>query len=86
MTPAEIQKLLEDGLPGAIVRVESADDTHFEAVVVSDAFTGQRPLTRHQLVYRCLGGLMGNEIHALSIRAYTGAEWARLGAAGDGSD
>jgi BolA protein len=54
--------------------------------VVSDAFSGQRPLARHQLVYRCLGDRMGNEIHALSIRAYTGLEWARQGAAGGGTD
>jgi acid stress-induced BolA-like protein IbaG/YrbA len=85
MTPAEIQKMIEAGLPNAIVRVESADDTHFQALVVSDAFTGQRPLARHQLVYRCLGDRMGNEIHALSIRAYTGPEWTRLGTTDDGT-
>jgi acid stress-induced BolA-like protein IbaG/YrbA len=86
MTPAEIQKMIEAGLPNAMVRVESDDDTHFQAVVVSDAFSGQRPLARHQLVYRCLGDRMGNEIHALSIRAYTGLEWARQGATGGGTD
>lgn len=75
MSPEEIKKLIEGGLPDAAVSVSSDDNTHFEALIVSDAFTGKRPLARHQLVYRCLGALMGNEIHALSIRAYTDGEW-----------
>ena len=75
MDPAEIVSLIEAGLPQADVSVVSDDNTHFEAVVVSDAFEGTRPLARHQMVYQCLGTLMGNEIHALSIRALTPAEW-----------
>jgi len=78
MEPREIKRLIEAGLPEAAVSVSSDDNTHFEALVVSDAFTGKRPLARHQLVYQCLGSLMGNEIHALSIRAYTHGEWQRL--------
>jgi acid stress-induced BolA-like protein IbaG/YrbA len=78
MRPEEIHTLIEAGLPEAAVRVTSDDNTHFEALIVSDAFAGKRPLARHKLVYECLGGLMGNEIHALSIRAYTADEWQRL--------
>lgn len=78
MKPEDVQTLIETGLPGAAVSVSSDDNTHFEAVVVSDAFAGKRPLARHKLVYDCLGKLMGNEIHALSIRAHTADEWQRL--------
>jgi len=53
----------------------SDDNTHFEAIVVAAEFEGKRPLARHQLVYKTLGALMGNEIHALSIRAFTPDEW-----------
>lgn len=84
MNPAAIEKMIVDGLPEATVRVSSEDNTHFEAVVVSDSFAGKRPLARHQLVYGCLGALMGNEIHALSIRAYTEVEWEQLASTGDG--
>jgi BolA protein len=42
---------------------------------VAEEFAGKRPLARHQLVYKALGSLVGNEIHALSIRAYTPDEW-----------
>jgi acid stress-induced BolA-like protein IbaG/YrbA len=78
MEPAEIKALIENGMPEAAVSVSSDDNTHFEAVVVSDLFAGKPPLARHKIVYECLGGLVGNEIHALSIRACTTAEWQRL--------
>ncbi len=78
MDPAEIKALIDDGLPGADVQVFSEDNTHYAALVVSDTFAGKRPLARHQLVYECLGTLMGNEIHAMSIRAYTPDEFREL--------
>jgi acid stress-induced BolA-like protein IbaG/YrbA len=74
MDPSEVSKLIEAGIPDATVRVASADNTHFEALVVSETFAGKRPLARHQVVYACLGNLVGNEIHALSITALTPAE------------
>jgi len=78
MSPEEITRLIETGLPDSEVRIMSNDNTHFEAIIVSAAFAGQRPITRHQMVYQCLGSLMGNEIHAMSIRAHTPDEWQKL--------
>lgn len=75
MNPTEISKLIEAGMPQAKVSILSDDNTHFEALVVSESFAGKRPIARHQLIYKCLGKLMGNEIHAMSIRAYTPDEW-----------
>ena len=79
MDPAEITRLIEKGFEDAIVKVMSDDNTHFEALVVAGEFEGKRPLARHQLVYRCLGALVGNEIHALSIKAMTPGEWQAAG-------
>ena len=76
MEPSEIQRLIEAGLENATAKVMSDDNTHFQAIVVSEAFEGQRSIARHQLVYKCLGSLVGNEIHALSIRALTPRELA----------
>ncbi len=75
MDPTDIRKLIAAGFEGADVIVVSDDNTHFEAVVVAREFAGKRPLARHQLVYETLGSLVGNEIHALSIRAFTPDEW-----------
>ena len=74
MNAAQVQALIQVGLPGAEVRVASDDDTHFEAVIVAPQFEGRRMIQRHQLVYATLGARMGREIHALSIQALTPVE------------
>ena len=71
MTPTDIEALIVAGMPGCTARVSSADNTHFDAVIVSAEFAGKRPLQRHQMVYATLGDKMGGEIHALSIQALT---------------
>lgn len=81
MEPADIEKLIAAGFEDPIVRVASDDNHHFEALVIATEFDGKRPLARHQLVYECLGTLVGNEIHALSIRALTPGEWQAAGGA-----
>ena len=78
MDPEDVKALIGEGLPGAEIQVQSDDNTHYAAVVISEEFAGMRRLARHQLVYRCLGSRMGNEIHAMSIRAYTPDEWRQL--------
>ena len=82
MDPAAIKELIERGLPEATAQVFSEDNTHFQAVVVAEAFAGKRPLARHQQVYATLGPLVGTDIHALSIRAYTPEEWQSTQASG----
>ena len=74
MNPEQVAQLIRAGLPGADVRVESDDNTHFAARVVSKDFTKLRSIARHQLIYKTLGELMGREIHAMSIEALTPEE------------
>ena len=83
MNAAEVQSLIEAGLPGAQVRVSSPDDTHFEAVIVAPQFDGKRTIQRHQLVYGTLGALMGREIHALSMQVLSPQEAAAAPAGGN---
>ncbi len=66
-----IQRLIEQGLPGAQARVQGDDGVHFEATVVAEAFRGKLPLARHRLVYATLGERMGGEIHALALKTLT---------------
>jgi len=79
MTPDRIADLIRTGLPGAAVRVQSEDNTHFASQIVAEQFAGLRPIARHQLVYKALGALMGREIHALSIEALTPDEFRARG-------
>ena len=66
--------MIEAGFDNATVKV-IGDGSHFEALVIASEFEGKRSIARHQLVYKSLGKLVGNEIHALSIRALTPEEW-----------
>ena len=75
MDPSEISRLIEAGFENAEVKVMSDDNTHYAAIVVAAEFDGKRSIARHQMVYKTLGSLVGNEIHALSIRALTPDEW-----------
>jgi acid stress-induced BolA-like protein IbaG/YrbA len=76
MNPEQVAALIEAGLTGAAATVSSADNVHFEAVVVSPAFAGKRAVQRHQLVYATLGAAVGNEIHALALQVFTPEEFA----------
>lgn len=76
MTPQEIEDLIRSHLPDTTATVNSTDNVHFEAVVVSPSFAGKRTLQRHRLIYGALGARIGGEIHALSIQAYTPDEWS----------
>ena len=79
MTPQEIETLILAHLPETTATVQSTDNVHFEALVVSPAFTGKRTLQRHRLIYGALGNRIGGDIHALSIQAFTPAEWSARG-------
>ena len=72
----EIKKLIEAGLPGAQATVSGEDGAHFEAIVIYAGFEGKNMLQQHRMVYDTLGGRMqSGEIHALSLRTYTAAQW-----------
>jgi stress-induced morphogen len=70
MEPAEIVRLIKDGLPGAEVRIEDlrGDGDHYAAYVTSSAFTGKSRVQQHQMVYEALKGNMGGILHALALQ------------------
>ena len=45
-------------------------------IIVSPEFEGQNLVQRHRKVYEAMGELMKHEIHALSMKTHTPAEWA----------
>ena len=46
-----------------------AGESHFSLDIESGAFAGKSRVERQRLVYRALGELMHERVHALSIRA-----------------
>ncbi|HQR99911.1 MULTISPECIES: BolA family protein [unclassified Polaromonas] len=80
MTSEELQTIIAAGLPCEHIAL-TGDGRHWYATIVSAAFEGQRLIQRHQRVYATLGGRMQtDEVHALSMKTYTPAEWAASGA------
>ena len=77
MQNEQIKQLIEQGIPESFVEIGGDDGTHFDAIVVSERFSGLNMVKQHQLVYQALGEKMGREIHALSIRTFTPDEWEK---------
>ena len=75
-TPAEVQQYIAAGLPCSHLEVEG-DGQHFFATIVSAEFEGKNRVARHQRVYHALGDRMRAEIHALSMKTLTPAEWSQ---------
>ncbi len=79
-TPDQVQHYIAAGLPCEHLAVEG-DGQHFFATIVSVEFEGMSRIKRHQRVYQALGDRMRAEIHALSMKTLTPAEWAAQGQA-----
>jgi acid stress-induced BolA-like protein IbaG/YrbA len=78
-TPAEVQRFIAQGLACDHLVVEG-DGRHFFATIVSAEFEGTSRVKRHQRVYAALGDRMREQIHALSMKTLTPAEWAQTAA------
>ena len=82
MTAEELKHLISSGLACEHITLEG-DGRHWYATIVSAEFEGKRSIQRHQRVYATLGSRMQtDEVHALSMKTFTPAEWASQGAAG----
>lgn len=74
-TSADIERFIAEGLACEHIAVDG-DGRHFFATIVSAEFEGSARIARHQRVYRALGDRMREQIHALSMKTLTPAEWA----------
>ena len=77
MEIGEIERRIEQGIPGATVEV-TGEDAHYSALVVSPAFEGKSRVEQHLMVYATLREEMASQaVHALALRTLTPAEWER---------
>jgi len=72
---ADVREFIASGLDCAHLAVEG-DGRHFYATIVSAEFEGLLRVRRHQKVYAVLGDRMREQIHALSMKTLTPAEYA----------
>lgn len=76
LEPAELQQIIEQGIPDAKVSVTDLTGTrdHYRVDVESAAFAGKSLVQQHQMVYRAVGPHMTQAVHALQIRTSTPEE------------
>jgi len=73
----EIQAVLMAALPLEEVHV-SGDGSHFQVIAVGELFAELSRVKKQQAVYAPLMPYIAdNRMHAVSIKTYTPAEWAR---------
>jgi acid stress-induced BolA-like protein IbaG/YrbA len=73
-TTQDIERFITAGLACDHVEVEG-DGRHFFATIVSSQFEGSTRIARQRLVYAALGDRMREQIHALSMKTLTPAEF-----------
>jgi BolA protein len=87
---AQIESRLHDALQPSSLEIEDQSHLHaghagarsggghFRATIVSEQFDGLSTVAAQRLVYGVLDGEMGTEIHALSMKTLTPAQWAEV--------
>ena len=79
ISPTQLKAMITDELPDADVQVEdlTGGGDHYQAIVVSNAFSGKTLVQQHQMVYRAVNTVMADEsLHALALKTYTPEKWA----------
>ncbi len=70
----EIENLIKKAIPDAEISIKdlAGDENHYSATIKSKIFTGKSMVEQHKIVYKALGGKMGNELHALALNTIEG--------------
>lgn len=73
----QVKKILDDALSLQEIHVKG-EGSHYEVVAVDPTFVDMSRVKKQQLIYAPLMEyIQRNDIHAVSIKAYTPEEWAR---------
>ena len=69
----EIKTRILEAYPDAQIKLTDLTGTrdHWEAVIITPAFEGQRLIARQQGIYKALGELMSGPIHAFTMQTLT---------------
>ncbi|MBK2125342.1 BolA family protein [Fangia hongkongensis] len=77
MTANELKTLIESSLPNTTALVESPDNVHFEATIISESFNGViSKVKQQQMVYALINDYIASgELHAIAMKTYTPEKW-----------
>ncbi|GHC20153.1 BolA family protein [Aidingimonas halophila] len=75
MLPSEVKARLESRIEGCEFHIQG-EGCNFQVIAVGDVFEGLSAVKRQQLIYGALSEeLASGELHALSLKTYTPAQW-----------
>ncbi|MDD1627470.1 MAG: BolA family transcriptional regulator [Methylococcaceae bacterium] len=85
MTSEQIKQLLNDAFKPELLEIidnsaahaghaGAKSGGHYHVTIVAEAFEGKSLVQRHQLIYKALGDMMKQQIHALGINALSPSE------------
>ena len=85
MTSEQIKQLLNDAFNPELIEIldnsaahaghaGAKSGGHYHVTIVAEAFEGKSLVQRHQLIYKALGDMMKQQIHALGINALSPSE------------
>lgn len=74
LTPEKLELIDQSYQHAGHSSAPSTGNSHFALTIVSAKFIDKGLRERHSMVYQALAGMVGREIHALSIKALTPAE------------
>ena len=87
LQPVMEEKLLSALSPDRFSLVNESDkhnvaansETHFNLIIVANAFDGKSLVQRHRAVYAALGEELKAGLHALTMKTLTPDEWTAAG-------
>ncbi|WP_119344448.1 BolA family protein [Facilibium subflavum] len=80
MTAQELQSLIESSLPNTQAIIETEDNVHFNAIVISEAFNDVlSKVKQQQMVYQAIDKYIASgELHAIAMKTYTPKRWESM--------
>ena len=74
LNPLEIQVVDQSHLHEGHAGARPGGESHFLVSIVSPAFTGKNRVERHRMVNDLLAELLKEQVHALSLKAFSPEE------------
>ncbi|MDA0910966.1 MAG: BolA/IbaG family iron-sulfur metabolism protein [Proteobacteria bacterium] len=81
MNTVELKTLIENKLgANTTALIESDDNVHFNATIISDVFNGVlSKVKQQQMVYAAINDYIASgELHAIAMKTYTPEKWQAL--------
>ncbi|WP_440993780.1 BolA family protein [Cysteiniphilum litorale] len=81
MNTVELKTLIENKLgANTTALIESDDNVHFNATIISDVFSGVlSKVKQQQMVYAAINDYIASgELHAIAMKTYTPEKWQAL--------